>query len=228
MNGLYKREKYNYDMTRYVELPNYNDYVIEVDFNALSDIIEDLKKYAGDESLQYDDKFVEKYFEFSTVAEFEEEWAQGVARKQFFVYIKNNIKVISYPEKEYQKIAQETAEASNKLKASHNFDYEKYLKEEMGITVSEYIQDKMKDQMMLVAIADKEGIKPTAKMVKNEREKFISDISAHYLEEHGLTEEEAKSRAEAELEHMGGSYCLYEGLLSDMIASSVIKYKKKS
>ena len=228
MNIFYQREKYNYDMTKYVELPNYKDYVIEVDYSGITALIENVKKNTGDEASEYDDKFVEKHFGFSTVAEFEKSWAKSVARKQFYSYLKTNIKIISFPKKEYEAMEQALVESSNEFKTRFNMSFEEYLKKTMDITISEYIQEQMKDKMMVVALADKEGIKPTCQMVEKEKEKYIKDISEHYLAEHGFTVEEAMKRATADFEIQGGLYYVYESLLYQQIDSKLIKYNKKS
>lgn len=228
MNIFYQREEYNYDMTKYVELPNYKDYVIEVDYSAIPALIENVKKNIGEKASKYDDEFVEKYFGFSTVVEFEKSWAKSVARKQFYSYLKNNTKIISFPKKEYEAMEQALVESSNEFKTRYNMSFEEYLKKTMDITISEYIQKQMKDKMMVIALADKEGIKPTCEMVEKEKTKYINDISEHYLEEHGFTVEEAMKRATADFEMQGGLHYVYECLLVQLIDSRLIKYNKKS
>ena len=96
------------------------------------------------------------------------------------------------------------------------------------MTISEYIKKQMKDEMTVVALADKGGIKPTCEMVEKEKEKYIKDISKHYLEEHEFTVEESMKRAIADFEIQGGLYYVYESLLYQQIDSKLIKYNKKS
>ncbi len=228
MDKIFQRERYNYDMSRYVELPNYNDYVVQIDFNDLTLAVENYMKLTIDGNGEYNDEFVKNYFDSSTVAEFEEKWAETEARRKFHEYLKENTKFIAFPQKEYEERKKELLENAEDFQKHFGISFDDYIKNKLKTTLTEYIQEQMKDEMLIIALADKEGIKPTCEMIEKEKEKFVSNISSHYIEEHGNTEKEAISRAEIEFENQGGLYYAYENVLVCEILRKFLKYSKKS
>lgn len=228
MDKIFQREEYNYDMSKYVELPSYNDYVVQIDFNDLTLAIENYMKLTIDGNGEYNDEFVKKYFDSSTVAEFEEKWAETEARRKFHEYLKENTKFISFPQKEYEQIRKEILKKAEDFQKYFGMSFDDYIENILKTTLTDYIQEQMKEEMLILALADKEGIKPTYEMVEKEMEKLISDISSQYIEQDECTEKEAISRAEAKFENQSGLYYAYKSVLMCEILRKFLKYSKKS
>lgn len=163
----------------------------------------------------YNDEFVKSSFDFTSTEDFESNLISEFVVDALYDYIDKNAVIISYPEKEYNEVANELKDLEKSFNEQYGIDLDQYILSQFGMTRDEYIKNSMKAEMIYYAIASREGIAPTEEELLAER----SSLIAYYTEEYvanGVDYRQAVVKAQEFVDALGVSY-IYENVIFDKV-----------
>ena len=164
----------------------------------------------------YNNSFVSAYFpEYTNTYDFEEYLKTELVLDVVYEYIQNNAVILSYPEKEYNKMAEELKKSEEGFLAQNGITIDAYLELQYGMTREQYIKQQMKREMIFYAIAQAENVEITSQMLTNERASLISYYKEYY-KSYGLSDSQALSSAKALVDDLGEGY-IYENVLFEQV-----------
>ncbi len=174
---------------------------------------------------EYNDEFVSTYTYFSTTAELEDAIRETYAdndktknRGAIIDIIMGNTTIKEYPQKELEKLIDETVESVENEAAGYGMEFETYIAAMYGISTVEnfeiYIsglaEDFIQEKIVICAIADAEGISATDEEVKAQKTDMMESLS--------MTEEELdKVYTEEDIIYYALSEKVYDFLLENAV-----------
>lgn len=177
----------------------------------------------------YDNIFVSSYFpSYTNTYDFEESLKAELVLDVVYKYIRENVVILSYPEKEYNKMAEDIRKAEDEFLLQNGITIDQYLEKQFGLTREQYIKQEMKREMVFYAIAENESIEITKQMLANERASLINYYKEYY-KSMGADDAQALSSAKALVDDLGEGY-LYENVLFEQVDSLIphlVKIKEK-
>lgn len=168
----------------------------------------------------YDNSFVSAYFsDYTNTYDFEEYLKTELVLDTVYDYILKETVVISYPELEYNQIAQELKNSEEGFLQQNGVTIDQYLQTNLGMTREQYIQYELKNEMIFYALAQAENVEITSQMLTNERAALISYYKNYYISM-GASDTQALSSAKALVDDLGDDY-IYENVLFEQVDSVV-------
>ena len=185
---------------------------------------------------EYNDEFVKNNTKYKTTAEYEKAIkkqllsqaktkAKSSEEQQVFTKILTASKVKKYPNKEFESRYNKMIETYKSLAKQNDMDYEKYLKTEMGMSKAEFektaktaARNTVKQELVLHAIADKEGIKISDSEYKDYLKSLLKDA--------GYTEDSYKEATGTSIEQYAEDNNLYSTMLYTKVMEKVMKTSK--
>ena len=169
----------------------------------------------------YSQDFIKTYFpEFNTTEEFENSLISDFILNEIYDYVEKNAVIISYPEKEYNAVADELKELEKNFKEQYGIDLDSYIMSYYGMTRDEYIKNSMKAEMIYYAIANAEGIEATDEELAAERSLLIEYYTDQYVT-NGVDYREAVLMAQEFVDDLGISY-VYENVIFEKIDKKLV------
>lgn len=169
----------------------------------------------------YNDEFVKKFMpDYNSTSELEKDLENQVILDEIYDYVRENSTILSYPEKEYKKVAKELDELAKELLENNDIKLDEYIEKKFGMTREEYIKYEMKEKMVFYAIAQAEGISPTESELKQERELLINHYTEEYVKD-GVDYRQAVLLAQDFVNDLGDSY-VYENVIYEKIDKKLV------
>ena len=164
----------------------------------------------------YNDAFIKSVFsDLSTVEEYEEYLKKSFVLEELYEIIKNGTEFIKIPEAEYKKLEDELIKSEASIKDKYGITLDEYLQKEYSMTRTEYLDSKIKSDMVLYALAEAEGVEVTLEHLKSERARLVS-YYVEYYKAHGASSSEAKKKAIAFVDDLGDHY-VYENVMNELL-----------
>ena len=191
--------------------------------------------YIVEESIpEYNDEWVRNNTDYTTTAEYEEavrsdilagksRSAQSEIRLEVFNKIMENTEVIKYPEKELNARYDDIVSSYQGYAEAADMEFEDYLNSEMGISVDEFesmateaAQNDVKNEMVLRAIAQAEGIELT--------DSDYNEYLIGLLEAAGYTEDSYKEEKGYTIQEYAEENGLFTSYLYQRVMDKVMEY----
>lgn len=169
----------------------------------------------------YNNEFVSAHFDFETTDAFEKDLKESMVLTEIFDYILNHTGILGYPEKELQKELKALADMEESFAASYDMSLDQYLLQVYGTTREEYVKSNMKSDMIYYSIVKKENIQIKQAHIDAQRQELVEYYTKYYISNVGLSESQAKEKAELFVTELGSEY-LYENALFDLVDNFLI------
>ena len=88
------------------------------------------------------------------------------------------------------------------------------------MTVDEYLEEIMRQEMILYAYAQNESVKPTKEQISQKKNELLEIYTNNYISM-GKDEEAARLKAQEELDNEGGAFYAYEKLIQEQISEKI-------
>ncbi|MBR2025318.1 MAG: InlB B-repeat-containing protein [Clostridia bacterium] len=166
---------------------------------------------------EFNDEFVKKYSgtECNTTTEYEAYLKRYMAENDYASYIEDNSVILQYPELEKQELLAKYQRADEDFLMMNGMRFEDYVEKSLNMTVDEYLENAMKQKMILYAYAQNEGIKPTPDQISQKENELLEEYTNIYISM-GKDEDTAKKKAQEALDVEGGIFYVYEKLIQDL------------
>lgn len=155
----------------------------------------------------YNEAFIKaNYPDYKTTDEFETALKEKYILTSIYEYIVSNSDVIKYPKAELKTAKKDLEDIESSFKETYGVELDAYIESYFDMTRQEYIESNMKSEMVYYAIAQKEGIEPTANQLLEEVDSLIEYYKNYYMENEKLDENSAKLKAQQFVDNLGSSY----------------------
>jgi trigger factor len=181
----------------------------------------------------YDDEFVKKYFpEYKTKVEFETALKDRYILAAVYENVVKGTTIIKYPKAERNDALNELKNIEESFYDTYGVTLDSYIKSSFDMTREQYVENNMKSEMIYYAVAQKEGIEPTAEQLLAEVDSLIAYYKEYYMTNEGLDEATAKTKAMDFVDSLGASYS-YENVLFALVderfkEKADVTYKEKT
>lgn len=173
----------------------------------------------------YDDEFVKKYFpDYKSVEEFETALKDRYILAAVYENVVKGTTIIKYPKAERNDALNELKNIEESFYDTYGVTLDSYIKSSFDMTREQYVENNMKSEMIYYAVAQKEGIEPTAEQLLAEVDSLIAYYKEYYMTNEGLDEATAKTKAMDFVDSLGASYS-YENVLFALVDEC---FKKKA
>ena len=180
----------------------------------------------------YNLAFVKKYTKYNTIKAYEasvkkdllktkKSNAESTVKTNLWNQVVANSTIKKYPKKQLQYEIDQTTAQYKKMAKNYNMTWKKFLKSYMNLSESEYntqakayAKSKVKQKLVMYAIADKEGIKVTNKEYKE----YLSSL----LSNAGFTEATFKKQYSESIQDYGKENDLRSSLLLNKVLDKVM------
>ncbi len=178
---------------------------------------------------EYNDEFVKIYSgtDCNTMLEYEEYLKRYTAENNYVSYIEDNSVIIQYPELEKQELLAKFQRADRDFIMMNGVCFEDYVEKSLNMSIDEYLEEAMKQKMILYAYAQSEGIKPTQEQISQKEKEILEEYASLYISM-GKDEETARIKAQEALDAEGGAFYAYEKLIQELLDKKMkddIKYE---
>ena len=160
------------------------------------------------------DEFVKSYFDYETVAEFEEALLKEYILSKAYEYINENAQVLKYPSKEYEMTNEQLDGAAGAFESQYGMTLDEYIWSQYSMTRDEYVKSNMKTEMVLYALRNMIGDEaiPTEAELAKERQKLVDKYKQQYMGGERLNERDAIKKANQYVDSLGSDY-IYENVM---------------
>lgn len=182
-----------------------------------SDFIKTYCNYINQYYLDY-----RRYKTYTTTDEFVADLKKEYILDKIFENIDSEYEIKKYPKIEYREALKDLKDMEETFKEIYGVDLDKYLDANFGQTREEYVKTNMSLEMIYYAIAQREGIEPTAEELLSETDSLIAYYKNLYMINNNLDEATAKAQAIGFVDELGSAY-VYENALYKKIDDFLIK-----
>ena len=98
--------------------------------------------------------------------------------------------------------------------------FEDYVEKSLNMSIDEYLEEAMKQKMILYAYAQNEGINPTQEQISQKEKEILEEYANLYISM-GKDEETARLKAQEVLDAEGGAFYAYEKLIQEQISKKI-------
>ena len=171
---------------------------------------------------EYNDEFVQNYLsaDCNTAYEYEEYLKRQMAENKYFDYIEDNSVILQYPELEKQELLAKFQRADRDFIMINGVCFEEYVVKSLNMTVDEYLEEIMRQEMILYAYAQNEIVKPTKEQISQKKNELLEIYTNNYISM-GKDEEAARLKAQEDLDNEGGAFYAYEKLIQEQISEKI-------
>lgn len=172
----------------------------------------------------YSDEFVKEKFNLDTKEAFENDLKKTYIQSQLQEYLTENCTITSYPQSEYNKVAQKLTNMEKEWESVYGVSLDKYLSDYMGMTRDEYIKSSLKTKMVYYALAQLEGIAPTNAQLQAEKDDLYAYYYDYYISQK-YSKSEAEKSANTVVSDLGQEY-IYEQVIYKLVDEKLVENAK--
>ncbi len=171
---------------------------------------------------EYNDEFVQNYSgtDCNTTYEYEKYLKRQMAENNYVNYIEDNSVILQYPELEKQELLAKFQRADRDFIMMNGVCFEDYVEKSLNMSIDEYLEEAMKQKMILYAYAQNEGINPTQEQISQKEKEILEEYANLYISM-GKDEETARLKAQEVLDAEGGAFYAYEKLIQEQISKKI-------
>lgn len=171
---------------------------------------------------EYNDEFVQNYSgtDCNTTYEYEKYLKRQMAENNYVDYIEDNSVILQYPELEKQELLAKFQRADRDFIMMNGVCFEDYVEKSLNMSIDEYLEEAMKQKMILYAYAQNEGINPTQEQISQKEKEILEEYANLYISM-GKDEETARLKAQEVLDAEGGAFYAYEKLIQEQILKKI-------
>ena len=171
---------------------------------------------------EYNDEFVQNYSgtDCNTTYEYEKYLKRQIAENNYVNYIEDNSVILQYPELEKQELLAKFQRADRDFIMMNGVCFEDYVEKSLNMSIDEYLEEAMKQKMILYAYAQNEGINPTQEQISQKEKEILEEYANLYISM-GKDEETARLKAQEVLDAEGGAFYVYEKLIQEQISKKI-------
>ena len=171
---------------------------------------------------EYNDEFVQNYSgtDCNTTYEYEKYLKRQIAENNYVNYIEDNSVILQYPELEKQELLAKFQRADRDFIMMNGVCFEDYVEKSLNMSIDEYLEEAMKQKMILYAYAQNEGINPTQEQISQKEKEILEEYANLYISM-GKDEETARLKAQEALDAEGGAFYAYEKLIQEQISKKI-------
>lgn len=171
---------------------------------------------------EYNDEFVQNYSgtDCNTTYEYEKYLKRQMAENNYVDYIEDNSVILQYPELEKQELLAKFQRADRDFIMMNGVCFEDYVEKSLNMSIDEYLEEAMKQKMILYAYAQNEGINPTQEQISQKEKEILEEYANLYISM-GKDEETARLKAQEVLDAEGGAFYAYEKLIQEQISKKI-------